>query len=63
MLGQATVNVLPDDVLLDIFDFYRGDDEYFTFHPRDVETAGTCMPKVAKHHLCVPPASVPGTPM
>jgi hypothetical protein len=30
MLGQATVNILPGDVLLDVFDFYRGDDEYFT---------------------------------
>ena len=25
-----TVNILPDDVLLDVFDFYRGDDEYST---------------------------------
>ena len=30
MLGQATVDVLLDDILLNIFDFYRGDDEYST---------------------------------
>ena len=59
MLGQVMVNVLPDDVLLDIFDIYRGD----VFHHRDVEITGTCMPEVAKHHLCVPPVSVPGTPL
>ena len=59
------VNFLPDDLSLDMFDFYRGDDEYFTIEMWKslVHVAAHCMPNVAKYHLCVPPASVPGTPM
>ena len=53
MLEQATVNVLPDDVLLDIFDFHRGDDEWF--HHRDLEIVRTCMLKVAEASSLRPP--------
>lgn len=29
-IGKATIDMIPDNVLVEIFDFYRGDNEHFT---------------------------------
>lgn len=52
--GKVTIDVLPDDTLLEIFVLYQGDNEYFT--TKNVENAGARMPKMEICHLCIAPA-------
>jgi hypothetical protein len=57
-VGQMTINMLPDDALLEIFDFYEECSDSYgmccfkaTLHHEDMETAAGCMPKMEIHHL------------